>query len=314
MVKKQLFSVIIFFLFLLFLLCSVIPVCPEPAEIKTAVLVSRDIRPYYETVESLNNELVSIGNFRIEEFNIGRYKRKQLNKIADHIKKKKFDICIAIGPEAAFFIWKDIPGLNALKCYTMVLAPEKIIGESAENCGTSLNIPPEIQVELISGCFPDINRIGILYDPAHNTDFLNKTLRYALKTDLRIVPLSISSKKNIPSVLKKNWPAIDALLFIPDETVISESIIQYIITESIRKNIPVIGYNRFFYDRGAALAFVIDYRETGIQTARQAAALINSRECGKQAPPFNALLNTRIAGLLNLKTDLTGFPQIKAGP
>lgn len=39
---------------------------------------------------------------------------------------------------------------------------------------------------------------------------------------------------------------MDALWLIPDRTVISESIVKYVIKEAFLRKVPVIGYNRFF--------------------------------------------------------------------
>jgi putative ABC transport system substrate-binding protein len=66
-------------------------------------------------------------------------------------------------------------------------------------------------------------------------EFFMKAAAEASSLDLKIVPLKVSSKKDIPVVLKQNWENIDALWLIPDQTVISESIVQYMIKDALFK-------------------------------------------------------------------------------
>jgi putative ABC transport system substrate-binding protein len=132
--------------------------------------------------------------------------------------------------------------------------------------------------------------------------------------DLKIVPLKVSSKKDIPVVLKQNWENIDALWLIPDQTVISESIVQYIIKDALFKKTPVIGYNRFFYESGAAVAFVFDYEELGRQTGRMAVSVLMGKACEKEPPVFHVWLNLRVIDKLGLDVSEKKFPPIEVGP
>lgn len=54
---------------------------------------------------------------------------------------------------------------------------------------------------------------------------------------------------------------------IPDELINSQKIVEYIIKESVRRTIPVVGYNSWFAKNGAILSFIIDYRDIGVQAA-----------------------------------------------
>jgi putative ABC transport system substrate-binding protein len=131
---------------------------------------------------------------------------------------------------------------------------------------------------------------------------------------LKIVPLKVLSKKDIPDILKQHWEDIDALWLIPDQTVISESIVQYIIREALSENVPVIGYNRFFYESGAAMAFVFDYEEVGRQTGRLAVSMLSGRACEKETPVFRVWLNLRVIDKLGINVPEEKSPSIEVGP
>ncbi|MCX5839680.1 MAG: hypothetical protein NTW71_14390 [Deltaproteobacteria bacterium] len=196
----------------------------------------------------------------------------------------------------------------------MVLNPPPISGKTETACGVPLDVPAKRQLEMIDQGFRTVKRLGLLYDPRYNSEFFMKAAAEAAYFDLKIVPLKVSSKKDIPAVLKQNWENIDALWLIPDQTVISESIVQYIIKDALFKKIPVIGYNRFFYESGAALAFVFDYEELGRQTGRLAANMLMGKACEKENPVFRVWLNLRVIDKLGMTVPEKKSPSIEAGP
>ena len=92
------------------------------------------------------------------------------------------------------------------------------------------------------------------------------------------------------------------------------SIVEYVIQQSIYKKVPVIGYNRFFYESGASLAFVIDYREVGIQCAHEARRVLAGAPCRQVAPVFQLWLNTRVMGKLGVAGPPRLTPPLLEGP
>lgn len=64
------------------------------------------------------------------------------------------------------------------------------------------------------------------------------------------------------------------LLIIPDEQLGSTKIVEYVIKESLRRKVPVVGYNSWFAKNGALLSFVIDYRDVGMQTGKLAKKML----------------------------------------
>jgi putative ABC transport system substrate-binding protein len=191
--------------------------------------------------------------------------------------------------------------LHPVVLYTMVLNPEEITGSSGKLCGIPLRIPIRNQIREITRTLPCLKRFGLLYDPRYNASFFTEAHQEGKAANIHIIPLKVASKKEIPMVLQKHWHQIDSLWIIPDRTVISESIIQYIIKEAVLNRTPVIGYNRFFYDSGSALAFVFEYQEIGKQTAKLALKILTSRICQSEAPNFQTWINSRIIEKLNIK-------------
>lgn len=279
-----------------------------------AVFVSRDIRPYIAAAEGISEVLSESADVSVEVFSLEKIKGKSRDLLLERAEKDDFALFIAIGPEAVRLISEKIAPGGAPWLYSMILNPPGVSEAAAGACGVSLDIPAEKQLEMIGLGLPSVKRLGLLYDPRYNEAFFADASDQAGTRHLDIVPLPISSKKDIPAVLKQHWENIDALWLIPDQTVISESIVQYIIKEALFRDAPVIGYNRFFYESGAALAFVFDYAEIGRQTGRMAVRVLNGDACEKALPVFQVWRNLRVINKLGISLPENSTPPIKAGP
>ena len=260
------------------------------------LVVSKNIRPYVEAVDGFRDRIETSVDAKVEVIMLDRYADKARIDLAEGISEENTtDLLVAIGPEAASFAWKEFNQSGLLKMYSIILNPEKVIGNLESVTGISLNIPPVEQLKMISKGFATVRRIGIFFDPANNSDFFAAASTAELEMDIDLVPLSVSSKKDIPFLLQECWDSIDVIWLIPDRTVISESITQYIIKQAVLNQIPVIGYNQFFYSSGAAMAFVFDYTDLGRQTAELAEKILRQSEKSVAwSPVFQVWLNETV--------------------
>lgn len=281
---------------------------------KVAILVSRNIRPNIEAVEGMSVVLSESANAKVQVFSLEKFKGKSQDALLQSLTGEKFDLFVAVGPEAVRFAREEPALEKSAWLYSMILNPPRVSGQAGTACGVPLDIPSQRQIEMIAQGLTDISRLGLLYDPQYNSGFFTKAAAEASSYGLKIVPLKVSSKKDIPVVLKQNWENIDALWLIPDQTVISESIVQYVIKDALFKKIPVIGYNRFFYESGAALAFVFDYEELGRQTGRMAADMLTGKACEKETPVFHVWLNLRVVNKLGIAVPEKKSPFIEVRP
>jgi len=264
-----------------------------------AVIVSGSVRPYLEAVDGLT-DILSAKDVKTEVFDLERYKGGLKKKLSEVVRDSKWLVRVAVGPNAAIFLEEELPENITPILYTMILNPDRVIKEEAFNCGVSLDIPVEIQLDLISRAFPGIRRLGLLYDPVHNNNFFEKGIKKAGELGMRVYAIKVSAKNDIPSALAASLDKIDAIWMIPDRTVISESIVGYVIKEALLKKKPTIGFNKFFYESGAASAFVFDYKEIGVQTGEILLAVIGGAACDKPVPRFRLWLNPRTVKVIDL--------------
>lgn len=302
--------------FVLLFLCLAAPVLhsAETPVQKVAVLLSLNIRPYLEAIEGFKEHFSEHNSAVIEVFNMEEYTDSARSILSRNLTDKKFDICIAVGPEAARFIWTGDGAGQLLKIYTMVLNPEEILESTEPVCGISLDIPVNTMMEIFSKVLPSLTRIGLLYDPNNNSKFAGRAVVEAGGMGLVIIPLEVSSRKQIPAVLSAHWGRMDGLWLIPDQTIITESLVPHIIKQSISHGKAVYGYNRFFYKSGAALCFILDYRQIGRQTAELVLEILKGQNCRKQTPVFTTWYNPRILNLLGIEPHMASSAGVNLEP
>ena len=274
----------------------------EPEEFRAAVIVSRHIKPYIDSLNSFRDYLDEQLRVDLDIHIMDQHDLEHPAGLGRKLAGRDFDLIVSIGPEATSLAW-SISGQSAVPTvYSMILNPELLAGENLEpDCGLSLVIPVEQQLRDISTALPENRRVGILYDPDNNHFFISQVLENAPLHGLSIFPLSVSSSREVPEVLRANWENVDALWLIPDQTVISQTLVEYIIKEALFQKKPVIGYNRFFYDTGAAVAFVFNFEQIGRQTASLAADRLSGLLCREVVPYYEVLINRKVVRRLGLE-------------
>ncbi|SLM30369.1 hypothetical protein MTBBW1_2200023 [Desulfamplus magnetovallimortis] len=185
--------------------------------------------------------------------------------------------------------------------YSMVLNPEKIIPDNVSLCGISLDPFTAKPLSEIPRILPFVKKIGILFDPENNSQWFDNAVAGQLFSNIEIIPMHIQKQSDIIELYQQGFYGVDALLFIPDQTVTSPTIIRHVIKQSIARKIPVIGYNSFFDKSGAALSFVIDYEGTGEQMAVMVEGVLRGESCMTSAPPYSIMLNEKVLELFGKK-------------
>ncbi len=203
---------------------------------------------------------------------------------------EQYDALVAVGPAALRYL--DTNTSQTPLLFGMVLNPQKILTDSAAmSCGVTLNLPVAEQLSALLDHFPDMARLGVLFDPANNQSWYDDAVQVAESLEVELVSLQVQREAGRLKILGK-FSDVDAILFIPDKTIISKAVIQHVIKRALQQRIPVVGYNQFFYDSGATLAFIIDYRKVGQQVAGKIDTILNGGYCDPLSPAaFDVKIN-----------------------
>ncbi len=255
---------------------------------KVAIILSSNIRPFLEASSSIQKTLK--GDYLLLNYS----QNKELVK--HYLLSERFDATIAIGPQATKLVYeygKNIP----YKIAIMTLDIKKLIHD--ENpCGIDLRVPIRFQLEIIEEYLGPNRTIGILYNRKENQWLIQEAQKSAKGLGLTIIPLEVESPSEILGKLKPLFSKLDLLLFIPDSVVISEKIITHLTKKALLKGVGVVGYNRFFYDTGALLSFIIDYQKVGEKATHLLNQVISGKPCDVLMPPVEIKWNKQALKIL----------------
>ncbi len=213
-------------------------------------------------------------------------------ELARHrLSRSESSLITAIGPVAAKMVWESAPA-DTRKLCLMVLDPAELLGRS-DLCGIHLRVPVQEQFRLISQRMGPGTRIGVLYNPSENGRWILDAGVAVSLTDVMLVPIAVERTEDVAGALLSAAERIDALLFIPDSTVISETMVGYLVKNALLKGIAPVGYNSFFLETGAVMAFIIDYRKCGEAGADLAMEVLSGKRCHMQPPPFEVAWNEK---------------------
>ena len=265
-----------------------------------AVIVSLRIRPYLDAVRGMQSYFADHSGMQLEVHFLNPETDEGNQGLAQTLRNDNARLAVAIGPEAMNFLWTELPSTDLKKMYAMVLNPGTVGPQTNPRCGIPLDIPASQQILEFREKLPDLKRIGLLYHPQNNQPFAQAASDAAALHGMDVVQLKVVNLNDMPTVLASHWPDIQALWMIPDRSIISESLIPYIIKEALANDVAVIGYNRFFADSGAAFALVRNYYAIGRQAAEMAEDLSASRYCQVTVPAYEVVLNSEVLNAVGL--------------
>ena len=180
---------------------------------------------------------------------------------------------------------------------TMVLN-NQILQDLTQATGVLLKTSAHEQLQWHQRFLPQAKRIGILYDPKYNQQWVDSAKIAAGKLDLEIVAIPVRSAKDLPSALKSLSRTADSILGIADKTVYSGKTAKAVLLFSFRNRIPFVGLSSAWVKAGALYALAWDYPKLGQQCAAIALRILNGEKAGTIPPQ----LPDKPVYLLNLKT------------
>ncbi|MCK4533458.1 ABC transporter substrate-binding protein [bacterium] len=237
------------------------------------VVKSLDIKPYNDALRGFFHVLEEKGYIEGENLVLGYYLlkgRKDIKNIVKNIKQKNPDLILTAGTEATKKILeaeiKDIPVI-----FLMVLDPkENGFVESNQRpgknfTGTTMKISAKMQLKAIKSVIPEIKKVGVIYNPDETGKLIKGAVSFSKKNKIELKAVNVFSPKEIPDVLNVLIKEIELLWIVPDEMVISEQSLSYMLEVALKSKVPVMGYAAHVVRKGALLALSCDYEDIGCQ-------------------------------------------------
>lgn len=247
------------------------------AEFKVQLFLSWNLRPYWDFAEGFKkNHHFQAKISLLEEGDIWETAR----------------VLVPVGHRALSFLedQSQKPLWAALILHPSLIPKRKrLLG------GLYLRLPPEVVLPLIRARLAPLFGertlvLGIPYSTEANLSFLKEVQKISLLWGLKVVPLPLAQGL---STYEEALKPVDVIYFLPDPFLESEEVISRLIKMAVMAGKVVVGYNRFFLEKGGLLAFVIDYYRAGIKASRLLYRCLNQGDCGWHYAPFKLLWNEK---------------------
>lgn len=210
-------------------------------------------------------------------------------------------LVVAIGSHAARVARQVAP--DAPLVYGMVLDPVAL-GPDANATGVTMDVPPDVQLELIRQLVPSARRIGILYDPLISGAAVRKASAAARQLGLVVVPQPVRNESEVLEAARLLAPATDVFWALADPTVLTATTSRALILQCLRSRRPLFAPSESFVQTGALAAVRADAREVGRRTGEVASQLLRGGSVGAMRPEppprYSIYLNRAVAEHLGI--------------
>jgi putative ABC transport system substrate-binding protein len=221
---------------------------------------------------------------------------EQGRKLAKKIRGSEASLVVAVGLKAALAARLEIVDIPIV--YMMILDPSKHNLNAPNMTGTLLEIPAERQFKILRSFLPNLRRLGILTNSGASQSKLKDTTAQANAQSFQLQEFPVESEKEVPQQLRALLGSADALLLVPDSTVLTTESIGYILETSLARRVPVIGFSPEFTRLGALLSLSVAYGEVGRETGVLAKRILD----GDRKLPAKPIPVERLKITVNLKT------------
>ena len=238
------------------------------------VLTSARVEEYEEAIRGFKG---TIAHQIVAVYDMDGDLDRGRNQLAEIESKVKPDLIFAVGIWALQAVVSRPPTTPVV--YAMVLNPPTVIGADTKNItGASINVPVEQQIWLFKQLGPQIKRIGVVFNRAKTGYLVRRAQTVARNEGLELVIREINTAKDAIGALESLQDGIDALWLVPDETVLSQAVVQQMLLFSYRWKIPLLGLSDRHAQMGAlfALSFA-----SGEDIGRQAGELAQAILAGR---------------------------------
>ena len=191
--------------------------------------------------------------------------------------------------------------------FTMVLFPREVLNHPVPGVSGIGMIPsPQCQLLILKNGF-HFKHVLMFYNP-DLTGFLVEYFRGEVPVGMTLTPEPVASDAALVRRLEAGLGDADAVLLVPDPTVLTEQGLKSLITSCYGSGVPLVGFSPMYLRMGAAVTLSV----TEEQTARMAVALasasnVNGEQLGGVYYPLSCQIQVsrKAKSRLGFKVDTT---------
>jgi|GEM_PF-6024608 len=212
-------------------------------------------------------------------------------------------VMVAVGAKALAAVAEiDLPIVSL-----MVADPDNITRGSAFITGVRMTVEADQLLSSIRTNLPSVTTIGIIYDPGKSAEQIT-SLQQATQKDshLTITAKEVTQPKAVHDALAGFGKAVDAVLLLPDTTVITAENLEIFSLFSLAQKKPIIGFAPQYLKRGCAAAIYSTPEDMGRQAGQMVLRLLAGHTIGETPPEESQIVTIQFNRLVlkNLGFDI----------
>jgi putative ABC transport system substrate-binding protein len=170
-----------------------------------------------------------------------------------------------------------------------MVMPSEIAGPLRPNIsGVSMDSDPVESIAAMREVFPKAKRIGVVYDPRYTAAFVAEATQAAAAAGVELVVKQAHDQRDIPRLVNEMRNRIDILWMLPDPTVITPAMVEYLFQFSFQYNVPIFSFADKYVEMGAVAALVVDPHALGVQ----AGEIVKTLSSGPEGPDSSICTET----------------------
>lgn len=226
-----------------------------------AVVIDDDLPLYRTVVTGIGVESLAV----VDEYSLGG----DASVGAVVMKKVMADppaAIVAVGPKAANAARAAAGDVPVVYCMVPRIESYRLDGPTA--AGVRLERGYRAQLTSLKALLPDASRVAVLYDPSRSAPSIRLARAAADENGLELVAVEITKPDDAAAALQGVAGKADALWMISDPTVLNLTTFEAMLSFAEEEKLPFLALDARFVERGALLAFAIDYARIGRQVGR----------------------------------------------
>lgn len=145
---------------------------------------------------------------------------------------------------------------------------------------------------------PKLHKVGVIYT-GNSKRLVAEAQAAVSELGIELVLYQVASAKELPEALDSLCRSTDGIWTVADEALTSPQFVRYTLLETLRNNLPIMGFSRSFVESGALFCLEPDYKYIGRQAAEIALAVLD----GANPAEVRATIPDVVYLYLNLQTE-----------
>ncbi len=137
----------------------------------------------------------------------------------------------------------------------------------------------------------------------HAAAFVREAVKAAAVAGVELVLKEAHDPREVPRLVEELTNRIDVLWMLPDPTVVTSAMVEYLLQFSFQHNVPIFSFAGKYVEMGAVAALVVDPHMMGVE----AGEIIKTFATGRKNPirlyarTPRLMINTKVAAKMGLK-------------